>query len=138
VRRAILFAALLAAGCDDDSLPAKVANAQLHGIVAAEIHCPESIGLDRTTSPFDTAHVAFHAQRLLDGSCLVRSNTLSLTLLSRSNPDAETCSGTTGSSTMYVEDGVVVLQNSPSPLDRFEGAVGSVCTGFGFESFGVE
>lgn len=155
----LLLAVMLGIGCDNPALLAnidtytcaylpgaidcttqevhdKAVGLLEHGIVSAQIECAGP--LVRTTTPFDTVNPQFKAQRLIDGSCLTVSNVSALALIPRSDPTAATCSRTSFTSTMFVEGGVVVLQNSPSPLDRFEGAVETVCTGFNFEAFGVE
>lgn len=137
MRRAILL--LLALGCDDESLPAKVANAQLHGIVAAQIDCPGAT-LTRTTSPFDTTGIAFKAQKLLDGSCFTISTMALLTLIPRSDPDAETCAASyiPANGITSAEGGKLVLEQTNPSVARFEGDIDSNCTGFNLEAFGVE
>jgi hypothetical protein len=75
MKRAALLLALFAAGCDDESLPAKVANAQLHGIVAAQIVCGPTCEFVNAVNPTSTTSgMNYRANRLIDGSCLLSAS----------------------------------------------------------------
>lgn len=121
----ILGATLLAAGCDDPAVEAKVDDILLHGIVAAQANC--SCNLTRTTSPFDTRIHARDTYKLLDGACLVPT----LGFCSRSDACAETCQ----IGTVELEDGLV---KETSGGGLYTAPVDTCCTGFNHEAFGVE
>jgi hypothetical protein len=135
MKRAILLVALLA-GCDDESLPARVAAAQIHGIVEAQADC--ECELTNTVSSATTTINPYLAQRLLDGSCFVTwSSTPRLT--ARSESGAESCRGVVGAATLDLVDGVFSFQNGPGAGNLWEGpATTSCCTGFNLAAFGVE
>lgn len=131
MKRALIFA-LLAAGCDDDTLPAKVANAQLHGIVAAQARCDCDIFSDGVAY-----HVTYSAQRLLDGSCLASKASASgdVVLWSRAEPNAADCR----KNDVYLQDGEIhmVIPTGDGPRDISE-EIEICCTGHNLAAFGVE
>lgn len=122
--------------CNGEEVTAKVMGVLDHGLIEAQIDCHGT--WSRTTSPFDTVSPSFKAQKLIDGSCFTTSNVSIPTLIARSEAGVSTCSRTSGGSTMYVEAGMLVFQATSSPLDRFECAVETCCTGFNLAAFGVE
>lgn len=128
MKRAILIAAL-ALGCDDESLPAKVANAQLHGIVAAQARCSCTMTHPDNWPPL---LVTYAAQKLVDGSCLVTGGNL----WERSEPQSETCDR----NNVWLEGGAlhVLEQTGEGPMEWTPKNITTCCTGFGFEAFGVE
>lgn len=139
MKRLFILAALLA-GCDDDTLPAKVANAQLHGFVEAQVFCGPTCEFVKVSNPsVTTSGMNYRANRLLDGSCLVTATTTpGLVFLSRSDSEAETCRGEYASSWMTAEAGKIELQLGTNPVDHYQADIETCCTGFNLESFGVE
>lgn len=126
MRRLALLVGLLLAGCDDESLPAKVAGAQLHGIVEAQIAC--SCQLSNESDPPDTRNLSgYKAQKLVDGACFTTG-----LLLARGESGAVTCDN----GSVSVDDGVITLDDGVAGL--FHGEVDVCCTGFNLSAFGVE
>lgn len=133
MKRAILLVALLA-GCDDDSLPAKVANAQLHGIVAARVEC------DCFTVPesgFNSQHVTYRASKLVDGSCFVGIDAAQF--WGRGEAAADTCDTYPGQGgNLFAENGLLQQQSGTPLVVAGTADLTSCCTGFNLEAFGVE
>ncbi len=132
--RLAILAALLLAGCDDESLPARVAAAQIHGFVEAQIDGDGE--LTRTTAPFNVVGInGYRAQRLIDGSCftggLVGSSPV---LVERSAAGASACLNEQGSASVGVSGGTITYING----ETYTGSVETECTGFNLEAFGVE
>lgn len=139
MRHALILMALLA-GCDDESLPAKVANAQLHGIVSAQITCPATCVFEKIVDPMVTSSgYTYKAQRLLDGSCFVSGNMLAQSLYhSRSDTEAEHCVAAYATTSLEAVDGLLLLHFGTEPQNQWQADIETCCTGFGLESFGVE
>lgn len=134
--RWLLLLAALLAGCDDESIPARVANAQIHGFVEAQIDCECEV--ENTVFHNTTTLNPYLAQRLVDGACFVTWST-GLRLLPRSDDGAESCRGVAGAATLDLVDGQFSFQNGPGAGNLWEGpATTSCCTGFNLEAFGVE
>jgi hypothetical protein len=133
MKRLLILAALLA-GCDDESIPAKVAAVQLHGFVEAQIDCDGS--LTRTTTPFNTVGFSgYRAQKLIDGSCFTGGHIGSApVLIARSAEGAAVCLNEQGGASIQVEDGLIIYING----ETYTGSVETECTGFNLEAFGVE
>jgi hypothetical protein len=131
--RALLLLAALAAlpGCDDESIPGRVATAQLHGIVDAHVECFGSFS--------SASNVRYRASKMLDGSCLAtvaRSGTddSGTQFSPRGESGADVCVVTdTADMEFTAEGGEFRIQTGlGSPL-----AIESACTGFNLEAFGV-
>ncbi len=125
MRRALILAALLA-GCDDESLPAKVANAQLHGIVAAQARCACEL------TPGNSVFIS--ANKLIDGSCLTGGGSTVDMFIARSEALADICERPSG----HLEGGEFVYHPSGHGTTTASFDITTCCTGFGFEAFGVE
>lgn len=145
--RWLLLAALLCAGCDDESLPAKVAAAQLHGIVAAQVICNCTITTADEESTFTSLQLGpalvsnFQANKLIDGSCLSgfdQSTTTgdAMTLKARGTAGAGSCrfgAYHAESGKMYVDEG------GPGSYETaWSRSLDTCCTGFNLEAFGAE
>lgn len=150
MRRAILLVALLAAGCDDDSLPAKLANAQLHGAVAAQVTCAAPIV--KSCNPVWTLQV--QCTKFADGSAMVSTGEdvgLRTQVFDRANARAEDCSFAwlpappgTAVDTVQITGGELVYSSEYAGCGGAPPAPSVValeepdCTGFNLEAFGVE
>jgi hypothetical protein len=139
MKRLLILAALLA-GCEDDSLPARVAAAQLHGLVEAQITCPATCVFEKVVDPMvTTSGYTYKAQRLLDGSCFVSGNLLAQSLYhSRSDSEAEHCSAGYATTSIEAVDGLLLLHLGAEPQNQWRADIEICCTGFGLEAFGVE
>lgn len=120
MKRTALLLALFAAGCDDESLPAKVANAQLHGIVAAQADCY------CTLSGPSAYTFSARYQKLMDGSCFAMAPGSGGPTLG-----AEHCES--GSPDFDIYDGLIHGPEGYSDAD-----ITTCCTGFNLAAFGVE
>jgi hypothetical protein len=140
MKRALILGALLALGCDDESIPARVANAQLHGIVAAQIDCPTSCTFERVSNPMvTTSGYSYRAQRLLDGSCFVSGNVVAqFTFHGRSEAAAENCVAAYATQSLEAAGGLLLLSVGEGPSNQYQADIETCCTGFGLEAFGVE
>lgn len=138
MKRLAILAALLLAGCDDESIPARVAAVQINGFVEAQIEC--SGPATQTTSPFDTIGITdYRVQKLIDGACLVTGGPWGgyPRLIARSESAAETCRSGSDTTFAKVESGVASFTTN-TPSITFEADIESICTGFNLEAFGVE
>jgi hypothetical protein len=134
MKRLLLVAALLA-GCDDESLPARVAAAQIHGVEAAGATC--DCNLTNVASPFDTVPIESKYSLLIDGSAFIHYSShgsSNLAFCAR----GEACASTLQSGGDFVESGKLVFVNPSPPNPRYEEDFETCCTGFNLEAFGVE
>lgn len=141
MRAPLLLAALAAlAGCDDESIPARVATAQLYGVATAQVTCVSS------AAHYSMAGFQYQATRLADGSCFASVTGVAQSPFQpyasagaqwniRGSAGAETCAVRTfyPNQTITAEDGILWTDG-----DTGESLELSTCDGFNLEAFGVE
>jgi hypothetical protein len=122
----LTFIALLALGCDDPEVAGKVASVLEHGIVAAHARCQCEI------TPGNSVFMT--ASKLIDGSCLVADGAALTRFWTRTEANSETCEMYSG----HLQDGEFVYHPAGHGQTSATFDIESCCTGFEFESFGVE
>lgn len=132
MRHLLLAIPLLALACDDESLPGKVAAAQLHGMTAAFVDC----AVNANTGGPTTVH--YSAAQFLDGSCLATfkgfagtAQALGTQFTPRDVPDSLACPVSVQAGyEVSAEDGALTINATDYAIDTH-------CTGFNLEAFGV-